>query len=168
MVFAVDPTLATDLKKPADEYRNKNVFEFRPFNLARLRIVRGPNTYEFQKVVGTGADPGGQVAALSANGGAAADVDTAKMDDFLNKLDQPAHRSRSWPPEPAASPSSSSSSSHDEGKFERVRIGKAGSDVLATRDGEPARACWTRPATTTRSRRSTRRSRLPRQAPPPR
>ena len=31
MVFTVDTTLQTDLKKPADDYRNKDVFEFRPF-----------------------------------------------------------------------------------------------------------------------------------------
>ena len=43
MVFGVDTSAPADLKKPADDYRNKNVFEFRSFNLARLRC-RGTDT----------------------------------------------------------------------------------------------------------------------------
>ena len=52
MVFAVEPALATDLKKPADDYRDKDLFEFRNFNADRVRITRGADTYEFQKGAG--------------------------------------------------------------------------------------------------------------------
>lgn len=134
IVFAVDPTLAADLKKPADEYRNKNVFEFRPFNLARLRISRGPDTYEFQKVVATTAGQG-DTWQRTVNGGAAADVDTTKMDDLLSKLSN--LRIVSFVPSSAAKPELVVATSHDEGKFERVRFGKAGTDVFATRESEP-------------------------------
>jgi hypothetical protein len=134
MVFTVDPTLAADLKKPADEYRNKNVFEFRPFNLARLRITRGADTYEFQKVVGTGAGQGDKWQRTT-NGGAAADVETTKMDDLLSKLTN--LRIVSFAPNSTAKPELTVAASHDEGKFERVRFGRAGADVFATRESEP-------------------------------
>jgi hypothetical protein len=134
MVFAIDPTLATDLKKPADDYRNKAVFEFRPFNLARLRITRGADTYEFSKVVATGANPSDKWQ-LAKNGGAAADVDVAKMDDLLSKLSN--LRIESFVTTAAGAPDVVVAASHAEGKFERVRFGKAGTDVVATREGEP-------------------------------
>jgi hypothetical protein len=134
IVFAVDPTLAADLKKPADEYRNKNVFEFRPFNLARLRITRGADTYEFQKVVATTAGQSDKWQ-RTVNGGAAAEVDTTKMDDLLSKLSN--LRIVSFVPSSAAKPEVVVATSHDEGKFERVRFGKAGTDVFATREAEP-------------------------------
>ena len=134
IVFAVDPTLAADLKKPADEYRNKNVFEFRPFNLARLRITRGADTYEFQKVAGTLAAQGDKWQ-RTVNGGAAADVDTTKMDDLLSKLTN--LRIVSFVPSSAAKPEVIVAASYNEGKFERVRFGKAGADLFATREAEP-------------------------------
>lgn len=133
LIFAVDPTLATDLKKPADDYRNKGVFEARPFNLARLRIVRGKDTYEFEKVAGAGG--AGDKWQRKINGGAAADVDVAKMEDFLSKITN--LRADSFVASGPAQPELIVSTSHDEGKFERVRFGKAGADTVASREGEP-------------------------------
>jgi hypothetical protein len=133
LVFTVDPSLVTDVKKSADEYRNKNLLEGRPFNLARLRIVRGKDTYEFEKVSGTGGAADKWQRKI--NGGAAADVDAAKMDDFLSKLTN--LRAESFVASGPAQPELIVSTSHDEGKFERVRFGKSGADVVASRDGEP-------------------------------
>ena len=133
MIFTLDPALVTDLKKPAEDYRTKGLFEARPFNLARLRIVRGKDTYEFEKV--TGAAGAADKWQRKINGGAAADVDAAKMDDFLAKITN--LRAESFV---AAGPSQAElivAASHDEGKFERVRFGKSGADTVATRDGEP-------------------------------
>ena len=54
MVFTVDTTLQADLNKSFDDYRKKELFEFRPFYLAKLRAVLdapgGAKTYEFEKV----------------------------------------------------------------------------------------------------------------------
>jgi hypothetical protein len=133
MVFAVDPTLLTDLKKPADDYRNKGLFEARPFNLARLRVVRGKDSYEFEKVIGTGG--AGDKWQRKINGGAGTDVDVAKMEDFLSKITN--LRADSFVANGAAQPELIVSTSHDEGKFERVRFGKVGADTVASRDGEP-------------------------------
>ena len=85
MVFGVDTSLLADLKKPADDYRNKNVFEFRSFNLARLRIARGTDTHEFVKVPAKAANEADKWQRTT-NGGAAIDVETEKMDDLLSKL----------------------------------------------------------------------------------
>jgi hypothetical protein len=134
MIFAVDPSLVTDVKKPADEYRNKNLFEARPFNLARLRIVRGSDAYDFEKIAASGADQS-DTWQRKVNGGAAADVDATKMDDLLSKLTN--LRAESFVAAGAAQHELVVSTSHDEGKFERVRFGKSGADLLASRDGEP-------------------------------
>jgi hypothetical protein len=135
MVFTIDPTIVTDLKKSADEYRNKNVFEFRSFTLARLRISRGSNTYEFHKAAATG-DTAGDKWQRTINGGAAAEVETAKVEDLLSKLSN--LRIESFVPNaPAQFELTVSASYDDDGKFERVRFGKAGADVIAAREGEP-------------------------------
>ena len=47
MVFTVESTLADDLKKPAADYRQKDVFEFRAFTARRVEITRGGQTYAF-------------------------------------------------------------------------------------------------------------------------
>jgi hypothetical protein len=133
MIFTLDPALVTDLKKPADDYRNKTLFEARPFNLARLRIVRGKDTYEFEKVVGTGGAADKWQRKI--NAGAAADVDAAKMDDFLSKITN--LRLEAFVASGPAQPELVVATSHDEGKFERVRLGKSGTDIVAARDGEP-------------------------------
>lgn len=140
MVFAVDPSLAADLKKPVDDYRDKDLFEFRSFNASRLRLVRGADTIEFQKVPGTNGavDKWQRVV----TGGAATDLDAVKMDDLLAKLT--AFRAQSY----AAlldqtgldRPALVVSVSYDQGKFERVRIGTVDANAFAERDGEPGAA----------------------------
>jgi hypothetical protein len=140
MVFAVDPSLLTDVKKPVDDYRDKDLFEFRGFNAARLRIARGAETFEFQKV------PGGEGAVDKwqrvAAGGSATDLDSVKMDDFLSKLS--ALRAQSYVDAPVETgldaPTLVASVSYDQGKFERVRFGMVNADVFAQRDGEAGAA----------------------------
>ena len=62
----------------------QGIFEFRNFNLARLRVTRGNDTYELQKVAGTGES--GSDKWQRVGHGAAIDLDAVKMDDFLAKL----------------------------------------------------------------------------------
>ena len=128
MVFGVDTSLLADLKKPADDYRNKNVFEFRSFNLARLRIARGTDTHEL-KVPAKAANEADKWQRTT-NGGAAIDVETEKMDDLLSKLTN--LRGDSFV---AAGPAQidTVSASHDEGKFERVRLEGRGRRARNTR-----------------------------------
>jgi hypothetical protein len=139
MVFAVDPSLLADLKKPVDDYRDKDLFEFRGFNAARLRIVRGAETIELQKV------PGGEGAAdkwQRASAGSASDLDAVKVDDFLSKLS--ALRAQSYVDAPVETgldkPALVVSVSYDQGKFERVRAATVNADAFAQRDGEAGAA----------------------------
>jgi hypothetical protein len=140
MVFAVDPSLLSDLKKPVEDYRDKDLFDFRGFNASRLRIVRGSETLEFQKVsAGEGAVDRWQ---RVGSGGATIDLNAAMMDDFLSKLT--ALRAQSFvtaldntglnPPALVVGVS------YDQGKFERVRLGTMNGEAFASRDGESGAA----------------------------
>jgi hypothetical protein len=144
MVFTVDSTLQTDLNKGFDEYRKKELFEFRPFGLAKLRAVLdapgGPKTYEIEKVAP--AKPGDaetwKVTRMDPVGGASHVPDTAAMDDLLNKL--VGIRAESFVTGSAKTgldqPALVVSVSYDEGKFERVRFGVVGDNAYGRRDGE--------------------------------
>jgi len=141
LVFTVDTTLQADLKKGLDEYRKKELFEFRPFDLARLRAVLdapgGPKTYEFEKVKAEKpADAEGWK--VTRVGGEATSADPAAMDDLLNKL--VAIKAESWADAKAKTgiekPALVVSASYDEGKFERVRFGQVGDSAFGARDGE--------------------------------
>lgn len=133
MIFTVDSQLAADARRPASEYRNKSLFQFRPFTVARLRLTRGSDTYEFQKVSGEGGDKWQRV-----TDGAAIDVDTAAMEDLLTRL--AGMQAQSFNPTTnaaGADPALVVAASYDGDKFERVRIitGNAG-DPFGVREDE--------------------------------
>ena len=141
MVFTVDSTLQGDLNKSFDDYRKKELFEFRPFYLARLRAVldspSGAKTYEFEKV--PPAKPGeSDTWKVTRIGGSSHTADAAAMDDLLNKLvaikaeSFVAGNTRTGLDKPALVVSAS----YDEGKFERVRFGAVGDNAYGARDGE--------------------------------
>ena len=143
MVFTIDTTLQDELNKGFDEYRKKELFEFRPFYVARLRAVLdapgGPKTYELEKV--KGEKPGDPDRwKVTRVGGASHFADAAAMDDLLKKLvaikadtfvDA---KTRTGLDKPALVVSAS----FDEGKFERVRFGQVGDEAFGSRDGEAA------------------------------
>lgn len=141
VVFTVDSTLATDLNKPFDDYRKKELFEFRPFFLAKLRAVldapSGPKTYEFEKQQpATPADP--ETWKVTRVGGSSHTADQTAMDDLLNKL--VAIKAESFVDTKTKTgldkPALVVSVSFDEGKFERVRFGQVGDNAYGLRDGE--------------------------------
>jgi hypothetical protein len=141
VVFTVDTTLQGDLNKKFDDYRKKELFEFRPFYLAKLRAVLdspgGPKTYEFEKQKpATPADP--ETWKVTRVGGASHTATSATIDDLLNKL--VALKAESFVDAKTKTgldkPALVISASYDEGKFERVRFGQAGETAFAMRDGE--------------------------------
>jgi len=143
IVFTVDSTLQTDLNKSFDDYRKKELFEFRPFYTARFRAVvdspAGAKTYEFEKVApAKPADP--ETWKVTRVGGASHTADPAAMDDLLNKL--VGIKADSFVDGKVKTgldkPALVVSASFDEGKFERVRFGQAGDDAYGKRDGEDA------------------------------
>lgn len=141
LVFTVDTTMQTDLNKDVDAYRKKEIFDFRPFYLDRLRAVldapSGPKTYEFEKQQpATPTDP--ETWKVTRVGGDSHTADQATMDDLLNKL--ASIRAESFIASSARTgldkPALVVSASFDAGKFERVRFGQSAGDAFGMRDGE--------------------------------
>ncbi|HUE85014.1 MAG TPA: DUF4340 domain-containing protein [Vicinamibacterales bacterium] len=137
LIFKVEPSLATDVKKTVDELRDKDLFEFRTFNALGLRVSRGADTYEFQKVAGGGE--GGADKWQRVVDGKPTDIETTTMEDFLAKLS--ALRAESFSPttnaERLASPALVVGASYDSDKYERVRLIPGEPQAFAVRDGEP-------------------------------
>ena len=141
IVFTVDSTLQADLNKNFDDYRKKELFEFRPFYVAKMRAVldapAGAKTYELEKVAA--AKPGdAETWKVTRVGGASHTADAAAMDDLLNKL--VALKAESFVTGNTKTgldkPALVVSASFDDGKFERVRFGAVGDNSYAVRDGE--------------------------------
>ena len=133
MVFAVEESLATDLKKEIGEFRRKDVFDFRSFNATRVEIKRGAEAYAFEKT----KDKDGKEIWKNAAG---QNADTTKMEDLLTKLSN--LRAQSF--EAAAhaalkSPELVVTATYD-GKTETAQFGRAGTDVYASRSDETGSA----------------------------
>ena len=136
LLFTVYPSLVTEVKKTADDFRDKDLFEFRSFNAVRLRLTRGTDTYEFQKVKGTGDNATDKWQRVGS--GPATDVDTSNMEDFLAKLAALRAQSFNSTSNAAASatPELVAAVSYDTDKFERVRFIKSEKEVSGVREGE--------------------------------
>ena len=141
VVVTVDSALADDLKKGADDYRRKDVFEFRAFNATRVEFTRDGQTVVLRE---------GQRARAKTprtSGGASArtpaDVDKDKVDGLLAGLAN--MRAASFVDSTAKTgldtPALTVAVKFDDGKKEeRVTFGKEGADVYASRPGEPGAA----------------------------
>jgi hypothetical protein len=137
LIFAVDPSVASDVKKSLDDLRDKDLFEFRSFNVMRLRLTRGSDAYEFQKVPGSGENPTDKWQRVV--DGKATDVDLTKMEDFLTKLAALRAQSFNQTTNAAglAQPALVVEASYDKDKYERVRFIKGEKEMFGVRDGEP-------------------------------
>jgi hypothetical protein len=139
-VFTIEAALADDLKKPATEYRRKDLFEFRAFNANRVEVTRDKMTVAFEKVKGEGKDATDKWRQLLP---VPRDVDQAKVEDLITKLTN--LRAQSFA-EPKArtgldAPVLTVVARYDDNKKEeRVLFGKAGSDVYAAGKDEPGAA----------------------------
>ncbi len=141
MIFTIDSTLQGDTKKPFDDYRRKEFFEFRPFSVAKVHAVLdapgGPKVYDFERSKpAKPSDP--DVWKVSRQGGETHEVKAASMDDLLNRLAElkaisfADAKTKTGIEKPALV----ISTSYDDGKFERVRFGQVGETAFALRDGE--------------------------------
>ncbi len=137
LIFKVEPSLASDLKKTTDELRDKALFEFRTFNVLRLQVSRGADSYEFQKVEGGGE--GGADKWQRVVDGKPADVDTTAMEDFLSKLSALNADSFNAATTAAGLPAPAlvAAASYDGDKFERVRLILGKGQAFGVREGEP-------------------------------
>jgi hypothetical protein len=138
-VVTIDSPLIDALRKGADEYRRKDLFEFRPYNANRIEITRDGQTVVFDQTKGQVDAPLGKWKRVSPNPG---DVDKDKFDDFLGKLSN--MRAIAFVDAKAKTglnqPVMTVSLKFNETKEERVSFGKVESDVYASLSGESGAA----------------------------
>jgi hypothetical protein len=141
LVVTIESALLDDLKKGADEYRRKDLFEFRAYNADRVEFTRAGQTVVFERVKAAAApapgDSGGNTwKRVSPN---PADVDRDKMDALLTKLAN--MRATSFVESVAKTgldkPAMVAAIKFEDGKKEeRVSFGQAGSDTFASRSAD--------------------------------
>jgi hypothetical protein len=139
-VVTVESALLDDLKKGADDYRRKDIFEFRPFNANRIEMTRNGQTIVLERVKGQGENAPDTWRRVSPS---AKDVEREKSDSLLSKLSN--IRASSFVDSTAKTgldkPALTVSVKFDDGKKEeKVTFGQAGSDVYVSRPGEPGAA----------------------------
>lgn len=133
MVFTVESTLADELKKPADDYRIKDLFDARSFNTTRIDVTRQSQTVAFER----DKDAWKQVTP------AAKPADAAKVDALLTALTNT--RATGFEPRPEATgldaPEVTVTVKFDSGqKQEKVTFGRKGTAAFARREGEATAA----------------------------
>jgi hypothetical protein len=139
-VVTVESALLDDLKKGADDYRRKDIFEFRPFNANRIEMTRNGQTVVLERVKGKGENAADTWRRVSPT---AADVDREKTDSLLSKLSN--IRAASFVESTAKTgldkPALAVTVKFDDSKKEeKVTFGQAGNDVFVSRPGEQGAA----------------------------
>jgi len=138
--MTMEKSLVDELKKNADDFRKKDLFEFRTFNANRVDITRNGQTVAFEKTKGTGENAPDVWKRVSPS---PADVDKEKFDNMISRLSN--MRAASFVASEAKTgldkPAMTVSVKYDDGKKEdRVTFGKNGDEVYASRPGEPGAA----------------------------
>jgi hypothetical protein len=136
-VVTVESALMDDLKKGADDYRRKDLFEFRAYNANRVELTRGKDVVVFERVKGQGENAQDKWRRVSPN---PADADRDKVDAMLAKIAN--MRATSFVDgKGSLTPALEILVKFDDGKKEeRVTFMKDGADVLVLRPGEPGAA----------------------------
>ena len=135
MVFTVESALLDELKKPADDFRVKDLFDARSFNTTRIEIVRNGQTIALEKEKGKAAWK--QVAP------SAKAADAGKVEALLTALTSA--RATSFVDKIAGTgletPELTVSIAYEDGqKHEKVAFARKGADAYARRDGDAAAA----------------------------
>jgi hypothetical protein len=128
-VFTIESSIVDELKKGADEYRQKDLFDARAFNTERIDITRASETRTFEKA----GDKWKQLAP------SAKDADTAKVEALLSAAT--GARATSFVDKaPAGTPELVIALKFEGGKTESVSFYKTGADAFAVRAGTPGTA----------------------------
>lgn len=139
-VVTVESALLDDMKKGADDYRRKDVFEFRPFNATHIEITRNGQTITLERSKGQGENAPDKWKRTAPTAG---DIDKEKSDSLLGKLSN--IRVTSFVDSTANTgldkPAMNVVVKFDDGKKEdRATFGQVGNDVFVSRPGEPGAA----------------------------
>ena len=138
-VFSIESGLADDLKKDPSDFRQKDLFDARAFNATRIEVVRGGQTFTFEKTKVKNKD-GQEEEKWRQTSPSARDVDQSKVDALISAATSA--RATSFVPKgPKASTDNPeitvTITSEDGKKQERVQFARSGSDVLASRADLP-------------------------------
>ncbi|MFB3853216.1 MAG: DUF4340 domain-containing protein [Vicinamibacterales bacterium] len=137
MVFTVESGLGDELRKGVDDFRRKDVFEFRTYNASAIEVARGPETRAYEKAKGSEPDAVEKWRQVKP---AAKEIDQPSLESFLSKLAN--LRAAAFAPAGTKAgmetPVAAFTVRFDEGKkSETVTFGRVGSDVYASRPDEP-------------------------------
>jgi hypothetical protein len=134
-VVMVAPTIVSDLAKPLEDFRRRDLFDLRSFSTKRVQITRGSESFTFEKVTG---DDGAE----SWKNASGATVDSMTVEDVLTKLSN--LRIGSFQPRqdqalqsPALVVAATFGQNKDENRMETVTLARAGDAVVASRPDEP-------------------------------
>jgi Domain of unknown function (DUF4340) len=141
LVFAVDTGLLTDASKTADDFRVKDVFQFKSFDAQSLDITRGTTTSAFSKSKPAGGDASAAEVWRETTP-ETRDLNQTGMTDFLNTLSS--LRADKFVDRPLASGDDVAITARfgDASKptEERVTLRRSGDVVQAIRPNEPGAA----------------------------
>jgi hypothetical protein len=140
LVVTVDSSLADTARKGADDYRRKDVFDFRAFNATRVEFMRNGQPLILERVKGKSEEVPDGWRRVSPN---PADADKSRVESLLAGLAD--IRATAFVPSTAKtgldSPALTVRVAFDDGKKEeRVSFGKSGADVYALVAGQPGAA----------------------------
>ncbi|MGE3841845.1 MAG: DUF4340 domain-containing protein, partial [Vicinamibacterales bacterium] len=142
LVFTVDTVITDDLNKGANEYRPKDLFEFRTFSGTRFEFTRAGTTSVFEKQ--KAKDPTALDTWTRSQPQAAAPLEASKIEDFLSKVTNLRAQSFVASLPPKAAEAGKAIAQWDDGKKnETVTFYRDGSNVFASRTGEPGAAAVT-------------------------
>jgi hypothetical protein len=137
-VFSIRSTTVDELRKKPQDFRRKEVFDFRPFNTTRFEITRGKDIRAFERVKGTGENavdtwkqvmPAEKTVDSSNLEGALLDFSNLRAESFVE---------RAGPATGHNNPTAVIAVKFDDGKKEeRVTFGSAGGGTFATRSDQP-------------------------------
>ncbi len=139
LVMTVDASLVDDLKKGPDDYRKRDLFAFRAYDTTHIEFARGGQTIAFDKIKSAKPEEEDKWRRV----GASTDADKEKMSVLLAKLES--LRATAFVDSTAKTgldmPVLTVTAKYDDGKKEEhVTFGKSGTDIYASRPGEPGAA----------------------------
>lgn len=148
LVFTIDAALVDDLARGADAYREKDLFDFRPFNAAALSVLRDGRTIRFEKGPAAededaGEDAGGGEEAWRRIEPEPAAVERTEMDALLRALSNlradsfVESRGGTGLDAPLATITATFG---DDGRQERVLVGRSGEVTYGAHGEEPGAA----------------------------
>ena len=134
LVFALAPTITTDVFKPLSDSRRKDLFDSRAFTANHIEFHRGSESMAFDKSKNKDEKEIWKNAAGK-------DVDAMKMDDLLNRVTGlRADSFEATAPAALKTPALTVTVRFDDGKMETVTFARDGANVVAGRADEPGAA----------------------------